>query len=178
MKIGLVFWFTGLSGSGKTTVANGTKLLLEKKGYSVLMLDGDDIRRELHANLGFSEEDIKKNNSLIAGLCKKHRRDHDVILVPIISPYDISRKRARSLLSKGFYEIYFSADLDTVIKRDIKGLYSKAMRNEIDNLIGYSPGNIYEAPENPDFSIDSAKSDINDSIKAFYEFVEDKINTR
>ena len=74
------------------------KSLLESHDYSVLILDGDDVRGQLHVNLGFSEQDIKKNNSLIADLCQTYRSDYDVIVMPIISPYEISRKQERALL--------------------------------------------------------------------------------
>lgn len=170
-KKALVFWFSGLSGSGKSTVANGVKPLLERQGYSVLILDGDDVRRRLHTHLGFNEEDIKKNNSLIADLCQKNRGSYDVVLVPIISPYESSRKDARALLGDGFYEVYISCDLETVVKRDIKSLYSKARRNEINNLIGYSPGAVYEAPQNPDFIVDSGQYTSEKSIEDFCEFI-------
>lgn len=175
MKKSLVFWFTGLSGSGKTTIARGVKPLLEVSGYSVLIIDGDDIRKRFHAYLGFSESDIKKNNELILDLCCKSRKDYDVVLVPIISPYDSSRKNARETLKDGFYEIYFSASLEIVAKRDVKGLYSMAKRNKIDNLIGYSPKNTYESPNDPDFVINSGNEEVKDSINAFYRFVIDRL---
>ena len=153
MKKAFIFWFTGLSGSGKTTVATAIKSLLESHDYSILILDGDEVREQLHVHLGFTEQDIKKNNSLIADLCRTYRNDYDVIIVPIISPYNISRKQVRVLLGDGFFEIYFSADLGTVMKRDVKGFYAKAKRNQISTLIGYSPYNIYEPPQNPDFVV-------------------------
>lgn len=177
IKKALVFWFTGLSGSGKTTVAKRVKPLLEAAGFSVLLLDGDDIRRRLHTNLGFGEQDIKKNNALIAGLCRDFRGDYDIILVSIISPYISSREQARVLLGKGFYEIYFSVDLETLIKRDVKGLYAKAKRNEIPNLIGYSPGAFYEAPKSPDFIINSSQDSIKTSVSGFYKFIVDKLKS-
>src|SRR3989338_3709022 len=114
MKRALVFWFTGLSGSGKSTVADGVKPLLEKAGYKTIVLDGDEVRRRHATSLGFSEEDIKKNNSLIVGLCEETRQKYDVILVPIISPYAASRQEAKKRLGDGFYEIYFNADLHCV----------------------------------------------------------------
>ena len=80
-----VFWFTGLSGSGKTTMANSAKDYFEQKGYSVMVLDGDDVRQELHRHLGFSPLEIKENNLLIV----RHRQEIDIIFVPIISPYRI-----------------------------------------------------------------------------------------
>ncbi len=81
-----IFWFTGLTGSGKSTIAAVTKKLLAKKRFNVLTLDGDDVRERLHVDLGFSREDIIKNNSLIVDLCIENRNKFDIILVPIISP--------------------------------------------------------------------------------------------
>lgn len=171
MKKASIFWFTGLSGSGKSTVAKGVKALLETDGYSVLTLDGDDIRSKLHTRLGFTEQDIKENNALITDLCRTCRGNHDVILVSIISPYISSRKQTRSLLGDEFYEIYFSADLETVIKRDVKGLYSKAQCNEIHNLIGYSSDTVYEPPESPDFVVSTGQDSVEKSISDFYGFI-------
>ena len=175
MKRALVFWFTGLSGSGKTTIADGAKKLLEDKGLQVLVLDGDDVRNRLHIHLGFSAGDIKENNRLILEMCEKYRDSYDVILVPIISPYSGSRQRARESLKERFYEIYFSADLKTVVKRDVKGLYSKAGRKELDNLIGFSPGSTYEPPAHPDFVVDSENSSQERSIIEFSQFVLSKL---
>jgi len=175
MKKAFIFWFTGLSGSGKTTVATAIKTILESHNYSVLILDGDNVREQLHVHLGFTEQDIKKNNSLIADLCQTYRNDYDVILVPIISPYDISREQARALLGDGFFEIYFSADLATVMKRDIKGLYAKAERNEINNLIGYSPSNIFEPPQCSDLVVNSGIDSIKQSVEEFYRFITEKM---
>jgi len=166
-----VFWFTGLSGSGKSTVAKSVKPLLEVEGYSVLILDGDEVRKKLHLDLGFSEQDIKKNNILIAELCRSCRCDYDIILVPIISPYVYSRQQARELLGEGFFEIYFSADLHSVMKRDVKGLYTKAKNGEINNMIGYSPSNIYEPPLHPDFVVNSGHDSVKKSTRDFYQFI-------
>lgn len=175
MKKSLVFWFTGLSGSGKTTIAQAVKSLLESSGYSVMILDGDDVRKSLHGHLGFAEEDIKKNNALIIDLCRTHRQDYDVIFVPIISPYEISRKDARQKLGEGFYEIHCSADLETVMQRDVKGLYRKAINNEIKNMIGFSPGNIYESPQSPDFVINTGKESVSKSVESFFQFVNSRL---
>jgi adenylyl-sulfate kinase len=171
MKKALVFWFTGLSGSGKTTIANGVKPLLEEQGYSVLILDGDEVRNKLHRNLGFSEEDIKENNLLIAKMCKTNRLQYDIIMVPIISPYASPRNQARDLLGSGFYEIYFDANLDWVMARDVKGLYTKAKLKQINNLIGYSPANPYQIPQNPDFIVHSGRDTIENCVKGFYDFI-------
>lgn len=171
MKRALAFWFTGLSGSGKTTVAQGVKRLLEKAGYAVLIVDGDEVRASLHHNLGFSKADVKKNNALIAELCAARRNEFDVILVPIISPYAVSRKQAKKKLGDGFFEIYFDADVRCVHARDTKGLYAKADRGEMRNLIGYDPSAVYEKPIQPDFIVHSAVESPEVSIQAFFNFV-------
>ena len=170
MKRALVLWFTGLSGSGKTTVAKASAFVLESKGYRTLVLDGDEVRKRLHSNLGFSPDEIKTNNELIVGLCQKSREKYDVILVPIISPYMESRQKARNLLGAGFYEIYFDANLDCVMSRDAKGLYAKAKSHQIENMIGFSATNPYQAPANPDFTVYSGTQTAGESSRAFLDF--------
>ena len=170
-----IFWFTGLSGAGKTTIAEGVKKHLEEDGLRVLILDGDDVRNRLHRHLGFSESDIRENNALIAQLCANLRGRHDVILVPIISPYAESRKAAKEELSPGFFEVFCRAGLDIVAERDVKGLYAKAQQNEMDNLIGYSPGYPYEEPENPDVILDSGAASSEETIEAFYKLIKKQV---
>jgi len=129
-----VLWFTGLSGSGKTTIAEGTYQHLIKNGKKVKILDGDKIRGEIHYNLGFTKMDIEKNNKKIAELCIDLISSYDFIIVPIISPFSYLRKKVRAMIGLGFYEIYIQASLTKVINRDVKGLYKKALRNEINNF--------------------------------------------
>jgi adenylylsulfate kinase len=166
-----VFWFTGLSGAGKTTVALAVKRLLEAEGRSVKILDGDEVRARFHTTLGFSEADVKENNRLISELCKEHRQNHDVVLVPIISPFASSRDAARDELGEGFFEIFCNANLDCVVSRDTKGLYGKAQRNEMNNLIGFSDGYPYETPVSPDLIIHSGRDSLDLSAKALFDFV-------
>ena len=166
-----VFWFTGLSGSGKSTVAEAANTRFTQDGVKVLMLDGDDVRRRLHRDLGFNESDIKTNNSLIAELCEKNRRNYDVIFVPIISPFRSSRAAARRRLSPGFFEIYVQASVNIVRKRDVKGLYSMADRGEIINLIGFSPGSIYEPPTDADLALPTGLKSEQTIIDMFCDFV-------
>ena len=175
MKRALVFWFTGLSGSGKTTIAQETKTRLENEGYKILIFDGDDIRKRIHATLGFSKQDIKENNSLIVQLCRKNRDNCDIILVSIISPYEESRRLARALIGKGFYEVFFSTDLETVVMRDPKGLYAKAKAGLVSNLVGYSSDSVYEPPQDPDFIVDTGVASVQESVERFFRFVLEKI---
>ena len=171
MKRASVFWFTGLSGSGKTTVAEGVRRILEAAGIVTLVLDGDEIRNRLHRNLGFTREEIMLNNRLVAGLCESSRDAYDVILVPIISPYEECRRLARERLGKGFYEVYFDADMACVMQRDVKGLYAKAKRNELNNLIGYAPTNPYEVPAAPDWTVCSKTEKAQESTRALSVFI-------
>ena len=171
MKKGAIFWFTGLSGAGKTTVANAVERKLKEDRYSVFIIDGDEVRKQFHCHLGFSREDIKKNNALIAKMCEKNRGRFDAVLVPIISPFTESREKAREYLGEGFYEIYFKASLDYLVRQDVKGLYAKAKQKIINDLIGFSKtGVAYEEPGNPDLIINSEEEDPKASIQLLYDF--------
>ncbi len=171
MKRGLIFWFTGLSGVGKTTLAECLRERLNKKQLKTSILDGDDVRKRLHRHLGFSEAEIKENNALIAGLCENERENADVVLVPIISPYAESRTKARERLSPGFFEIFIKADIPTLEKRDTKGLYAMARNGEMDNLIGYSEGAPYESPTSADLILDTSSTHVDDALNEFTDFV-------
>jgi len=159
-----ILWFTGLSGSGKTTIALELKKELEKRGKSVEVLDGDVVRNTLHKNLGFFREDIRENNRLIANLAKEKSSRFDFILIPIISPYREDREMARSIIGSSFMELFINAPLTECVKRDVKGLYKKALTGEINNLIGVSKSNPYEAPEKPDLEIKTNQLDLPKSV--------------
>lgn len=171
MKTAPIFWCTGLSGAGKTTVTSAVKERLGDEGLSVTVFDGDDVRSTQHRDLGFTEVDIKLNNALIVELCHSSREDCDVILVPIISPYRESRRAARMTLEPGFYEVWFDASLAIVEARDTKGLYAKARIGEIDNLIGVSASNPYEMPEAPDFTVSTANTTVDSCTKLLHGFI-------
>jgi len=170
-KSGLVLWFTGLSGAGKTTIAEGVSEKLKKRSISSKIIDGDDVRKNKNVHLGFSEGDIKLNNKLIADMCVKDRLLFDVILVPIISPYRISRTEARAKLSSGFYEIHIDASIECVKARDVKGLYAKVAMRQINNMIGIAHSNPYEVPLTPDVSIMTEKETIDQSVTKICDFI-------
>jgi adenylyl-sulfate kinase len=155
MKRALVLWFTGLSGSGKSTVTGLVRDRLAADGVSLHVLDGDEVRALHQPPLGFSPADIRLNNSLIAARCAELRGSCDVILVPVISPFADARAEARRRLAPGFYEVYCDADVATAARRDVKGLYAKAARGEIPDMIGFSAASPYEAPARPDFVVRS-----------------------
>lgn len=169
-----VIWFTGLSGSGKTTIALELKKKLVEFGKSVDMLDGDVVRNKLHKHLGFSREDIRKNNQLIAELANKKLKEYEFILVPIISPYKEDRKMVRLIIQGNFIELFINSSLKKCIERDVKGLYKKALSGEINDFIGVSDSNPYEQPEKPDIEVDTESLSIDESLIQINEFLKNK----
>ncbi len=163
----LVLWFTGLSGSGKTTIAN--KLKEKPADKKVLILDGDVIREKLHTQLGFSRDDIRENNRLIAELAKKELERYDIILVPIISPYRDDRAMARRIIGAAFQEVFINAPLQECIRRDVKGLYKKALDNEIKDFIGIAESNPYQPPERPDLEVFTPGCTVEESANQIYQ---------
>lgn len=142
----------------------------------MLIVDGDVVRSSYCSNPGFHREAIEKNNLTIAEICKRKRRGYDAILVPVISPIDSVRKEIRRILSPYYYLIYLSAGVASLKKRDVKGLYAKADKGELTDLIGYSESNPYEEPDDADLVIDtSSMSDLSDSVKKFNRFVQKTI---
>jgi bifunctional enzyme CysN/CysC len=171
MGAGLVFWFTGLSGAGKTMVATLAAAALEEAGRTTLVLDGDALRETVGRGLGFSRADILENNRRVAEHCALRRAEADALLVPLISPLIEGRARARAVLSPGFYEVWIAADLATTMARDPKGLYARAKRGEIPDMIGYSPGTPYEAPATPDLTIETAILSAEESARQLSTFI-------
>ena len=174
-----VFWLTGLSGSGKSTVCESVVQKLRQKNITVKVIDGDDVRNEFHQDLGFEFEDVKKNNLLIVELIKKYEKDFQVILVPVIAPYQRVRLQIKQALKDNLYLIYCDADLNTVIDRDVKGLYTKAKNGVIDNMIGFSRGYPYEKPQDPDLVLSTGMGIdfLTRTVDKFLAFILEKIKT-
>ncbi len=167
----IVVWLTGMSGAGKTTIASGTFKYLVKQKQKVKLIDGDEIRKNLHSHLSFTHEDIVKNNELVVQLCVTLKANFDYILVSMISPFLHSRKQARETIGNRFIEVFIDASLDTLVDRDVKGLYKKALSGGIDNFIGISPNVPYEPPENPEVIINTEKLTSFESIDKLVKFL-------
>ncbi|MCK4257691.1 MAG: adenylyl-sulfate kinase [Halanaerobiales bacterium] len=163
-QTGLVIWFTGLSGSGKSTIAVEVEKELIKIKKLVYRLDGDNIRCGLNSDLGFSKDDRVENIRRIGEVAALFKDAGLITLVSFISPYRSMREFARKKVGEdNFIEVYVKADLATCINRDPKGLYKKAMSGELKNFTGISSP--YEEPENPDLIIDTTKLSIQESVQ-------------
>lgn len=173
---GVVFWLCGLSGAGKSTIAEAAQDRLAKQGLSVLNLDGDVIREHLHTKLGFSREDVLENNGGIARLCDEQHGAYDVVLVPVISPLREGRQMARSLLGGRYNLIYCDADVATVRARDVKGLYARADTGDISDMIGYSPDGLpFEVPDDADLILHTAGAPLETCVDELVAFVQSRI---
>lgn len=154
-----VIWFTGLSGSGKSTVANATEKLLHDMGLQTYILDGDNVRMGLNKDLGFSPQDRTENIRRITEVAKLFADSGSIVLTAFISPYKEDRNNARKIISdEDFIEVFVSADLSVCESRDPKGLYKKARSGEIKGFTGIDAP--YEEPINPELVVETDKYDI------------------
>jgi adenylylsulfate kinase len=156
----MIIWLTGLPGAGKTTIAYKVKELLAAQGVESEILDGDEIRKKISADLGFSPEDRATHNRRVIDMAKRLSEDR-VVLVSLISPYRSVRNLARETLSPRFAEVYVKCPLEVCMERDPKGLYAKAVRGEVKNLTGYS--DVYEDPSEPELIVHTDRETVEES---------------
>jgi adenylylsulfate kinase len=171
MNGALVFWFTGLSGSGKTSITDRLVDTLRDEGKRVGVFDGDVVRSEINKHLGFTPDDIRENNRIIADLCVRDKDKYDYIFVPVISPFEDSRERARQFIGGTFSLVYCNATLEEVIRRDTKGLYRKALSGEMKNFIGVDPNVPYQPPANADLVLNTGSESIDACLSTFLQFI-------
>lgn len=167
---GMMVWFTGLSGSGKSTVALGVERELAKRGILCRILDGDNIRAGINSNLGFSQEDRRENIRRIAEVGKLFVDTGIVTLACFVSPTEDIRQLARNIIGESdFKEVYVSTPIEECERRDVKGLYARARRGEVKDFTGISAP--FEAPQNPTLSIDTSVLPLEDSVNRVVEMV-------
>ena len=171
MSKGVTVWFTGLSGSGKTTVATRVHDLLRERHIHTERLDGDVVRQSLTRDLGFSKEDRDKNIERVTFVAKLLTRNGVVVLTAFISPYRRMRDNARAEIGD-FLEVYVRTPMEVLLERDVKGMYKKAMAGEIQNFTGVNDP--YEEPENPELILDTAVESIEESALRVIGLLEER----
>lgn len=172
-----VLWFTGLSGSGKSTIADRTEQFLHRQGIRTYLLDGDNVRTGLNAGLGFSETDRHENIRRIAEVSKLFVDAGVVVLCAFVSPMVRDRALVREIVGeKDFLEIFVNTSLEECERRDVKGLYKKARAGEIKDFTGISAP--YEAPEHPDLEIETEKSSVDEAANDLVNYILNTLKIR
>jgi len=167
-----VLWFTGLSGSGKSTIANALEARLNAMGRLSYLLDGDNVRLGLNSDLGFSEADRKENNRRVAHVAQLLWDANVLTLVSFISPFRFERDSARNLIGPDFIEVFVDAPIAECEKRDPKGLYVKARKGEIAQFTGISSP--YEPPENPEFTVHTDRETLEQAVDGILVLLKDR----
>ena len=169
-----VIWLTGLSGSGKSTIAKALEKELYQKRYLTKLLDGDNIRSGLNKNLKFSLEDREENIRRISEVSKLFLNCGIITINSFISPTVEIRQRSKDIIgAEDYIEIFVDCPIEVCEKRDVKGLYEKARKGEIENFTGINAP--FEKPENADLTVDSNKDDVDDCVNQILEFILPKI---
>jgi len=171
---GAVVWLYGMSGSGKSTIANAAEKVLHQQGRMTTILDGDNLRTGLNQHLGFSDDDRRENIRRVAHVAKIFAQQGILTLVSVITPRQELRDLARDIIGSDYYEVFVKASYDLCEKRDVKGLYAKAATGEIENFTGKDSQ--FEEPTRPDLIIDTEGQEVADSVTTLLEAVHSKIS--
>mgnify|MGYP000255775547 CR=1 FL=1 len=166
---GIVIWFTGLPGSGKSTIANKLDVELNKRGLKTYILDGDNVRMGLNKDLGFSPESRKENIRRISEVAKLFADSGTIVMTAFISPYQEDRESAREVIGSDYVEVYVNTPIEECIKRDPKGLYKKAIAGEMKSFTGIDAP--YEEPINPELVVETDKHDIEACAQIVIEYL-------
>ena len=169
---GFCLWFTGLSGSGKTTITNVLMKELRRRGSKLEVLDGDVVRQNLSKGLGFSKEDRDTNIRRVAFVADLLSRNGVPVITAAISPYREIRDEARANMDGRFIEAYVKASVEECERRDVKGLYAKARRGEIKEFTGVSDP--YEPPKDPELVLDTENQTPEESARQILDFLEER----
>jgi adenylylsulfate kinase len=169
-----LIWFTGLSGSGKSTIANDVEKALHLKGIHTYTLDGDNVRKGLNNNLTFSPEDRKENIRRIAEVANLMVDSGLIVLAAFVSPYKEDREKVKKTVEDvNFVEIFVDTPIEECERRDVKGLYAKARKGLIKDFTGINAP--YEAPENPDVKIDTTQVSVQEAVDVILKRIEPKL---
>ncbi|WP_323751996.1 adenylyl-sulfate kinase [Marinobacter sp.] len=168
-----LLWFTGLSGSGKSTIANALDVALHQRGYHTFLLDGDNVRHGLCSDLGFSDDDREENIRRVGEVCKLFADAGLIVMSAFISPFTSDRRMVRKLFPAGeFIEVFMDAPLETCESRDPKGLYKKARSGEIKHFTGIdSP---YEVPSHPELRLDTSQNTVEECVDSLIAYLLDR----
>ena len=169
MSKGVTVWFTGLPCSGKTTIADKLATVLKEKGAKVERLDGDIVRKGLTRDLGFSKEDRDMNIERVTFVAKLLTRNEVIVLATFVSPYIARRQQTREEIGS-YVEVYVDASVDECIKRDVKGMYKKALAGEIKNFTGIDDP--YEVPPNPEITVYTESETVDESVEKVLKYLE------
>ncbi|MEO0375207.1 MAG: adenylyl-sulfate kinase [Cyanobacteria bacterium P01_A01_bin.17] len=168
-----ILWFTGLSGAGKSTLAHAVEAKLHERGCRTFVVDGDNVRHGLCADLGFSDEDREENIRRVGEIAKLFNEAGIITLTAFISPFRADREKVRQLVPEGdFIEVYCQASLDVCEERDVKGLYKKARSGEIAHFTGISSP--YEAPEKAELEVDTGSKSLEDCAAQVIDYLSAK----
>ncbi len=173
---GLVVWLCGLSGSGKSTIANAAERVLHQEGRFTTILDGDNLRTGLNSNLGFTDQDRLENIRRISEVAKVFVSQGIITFVSAITPRGELRDLARGILGKDIFEVYIKASYDACEKRDVKGLYAKAARGEIAHFTGKDGS--FEPPSTPDLVLDTESTSIEDAALELLKAIRARITVQ
>jgi adenylylsulfate kinase len=173
---GIVVWLCGLSGSGKSTIANSAERVLHQQGRPTVILDGDNLRTGLCSNLGFSDLDRLENIRRIAETAKLFSSQGIITFVSAITPRGELRDLARGILGGDFFEVYVKANYETCEQRDVKGLYAKAARGDLKDFTGRD--SVFEMPSDPDLVIDTESLGIEEAVDELLQAIQPLITAR
>lgn len=166
-------WLTGLSASGKSTIAMALEQVLTQRGHVSYVLDGDNVRHGLNKNLGFSPEDRNENIRRVGEVAKLFVDAGLIVVTSFISPYRADRDNVRKLVGQGeFVEVFVDASIEVCASRDPKGLYQKAIKGEIKSFTGVSPDAPYEAPVSPEIHLNTGEMSVEECVETLLCYLE------
>lgn len=172
-----LIWFTGLSGSGKSTIANAVEKALHTKAIHTYLLDGDNVRQGINSNLSFSPEDRSENIRRIGEIANLMIDAGLVVLASFVSPYTEDREKVKSIVGfDNFVEIFVNTSVEECERRDVKGLYAKARKGEIENFTGVNAP--YEKPMNPDIEVLTTEASVDEIVAVILKKITDKIELK